>query len=74
MGCLKYILYSLLIFWLISFLFNDTDSTDKDFWHRSNLRLHIDNKTGCHYLSTWSGVIIPRLDKDGHHICIGYEE
>lgn len=50
------------------------DSTDKDFWHKSNLQLHIDNKTGCHYLSTWTGVIIPRLDKDGKHICIGYEE
>lgn len=59
--------------WLISLIFPfGTDSTDKDFWHKSNLILHIDNRTGCHYLSTWTGNLIPRLDNEGNHICTGY--
>lgn len=58
---------------IIYILMPPLDETDKDFFHRSNLQLHIDNKTGCHYLTSWSGVIYPRLDKDGKHICSGYE-
>lgn len=42
------------------------DSTDgKD---RSNLALHVDNLTGCNYLSTKNGGLIIRSDKDGNHI------
>ena len=46
------------------------DSTDGD--SRSGMSLHIDNKTGCHYLGGVS--LIPRLDASGKHICIGHEE
>lgn len=45
------------------------DSTDSD--KRSGMGLHIDNKTGCHYLSNPRGGITPRLDKDNNHLCIG---
>ena len=57
---------------VIIYLLNSSlkfDDTDKNIFHRSDLKLHIDNRTGCHYLSTWTGQIIPRLDKDGKQIC-----
>lgn len=63
-----------IIFFILYFvccLFNPVDSTDYSFFHRSNMSLHIDNKTGCHYLSGWSGVLIPRVDETGKQICTG---
>ena len=70
-------MFSILGFFYIIYAFlcivTPLDSTDKNHFNRSNFHLHIDNKTGCHYLTSWSGVIYPRLDKDGEHICSGYE-
>ena len=68
---LKIFIFWLFIWWLISFI--TLDSTDKDILYKSDLKLHIDNYTGCHYLSTRKGHIIPRLDKDGKQVCSGYE-
>lgn len=70
---MKYFIVILFLVLFVKSLYNPIDSTDKDFWHRSNMALHIDNETGCHYLSGWSGVLTPRLDKDGNHICSGYK-
>lgn len=61
------------ILYLICCLFNPVDNTDYSFFRRSNMSLHIDNETGCHYLSGWSAVLTPRLDKNGNHICSGYK-
>jgi hypothetical protein len=55
----------------ISYL-SPRDSTDYPD-SRSNMELHIDAKTGCHYLSTKYGGIIKRTDKKGKHICWGKE-
>lgn len=49
------------------------DSTDSNST-RSGLKLHVDAKTGCHYLSTARGGITPRYDRDGTHICTGPEK
>lgn len=43
------------------------DSTDGE--SRSGLGLHTDNLTGCQYLSSLRGGLVPRFDKDGTHIC-----
>lgn len=69
---ISFIIALFLWFGVLNSIFNRVDRTDRDFWHRSNLNLHIDNETGCHYLSTWSGIITPRVDKNGKHICSGY--
>lgn len=69
----KFVMIFISLYFLL-LLLNPIDSTDKDFWHRSNMSLHIDNKTGCHYLSGWSGVLIPRINAKGEHICEGAEE
>jgi len=67
----------IVIFLILSFIFNlftPTDSTDKSRFARSGLGLYIDNATGCHYTkSGWFGSTTPRLDKDGNHICTGWE-
>lgn len=49
------------------------DSTDSGST-RSGLGLHVDAKTGCHYLSTARGGITPRYDRNGTHICTGPEK
>lgn len=48
---------------------NKTDSTDKDFWHRSGSKLIIDYETGCEYLGNIFGSVTPRLDGNGKQIC-----
>ena len=68
---LKFFIFWTFLSWLISYI--TLDSTDKDILHKSDLKLHIDNMTGCHYLSTRKGHLIPRLDKDGKQVCSGYE-
>lgn len=49
------------------------DSTDSGS-ARSGLSLHVDARTGCHYLGTARGGITPRYDRDGTHICTGPEK
>ena len=56
----------------ISYL-SGTDSTDTSFFNRSNLQIKVDNLTGCHYLNSARGGVIPRVNKDGKHICTGEE-
>lgn len=44
------------------------DSTDPE-GSRSGLGLRVDAATGCHYLSSGSSGITPRLRADGSHWC-----
>lgn len=46
---------------------DDTDSVDR----RSNMKPHVDARTGCQYLSVAGGGITPRLNAQGEHICGG---
>ena len=69
----KILFFGIFISYLLAFIFTPLDSTDFNAFNRSNLKLHIDNMTGCHYLSTRQGHIIKRVDAKGKHICIGYE-
>ncbi len=48
------------------------DSTGSEIHGRSGFTLHVDDMTGCHYLSVGDG-IIKRFDSLGDHICTGYE-
>ena len=66
--CLLYLAIIMIWNWLP---FN-RDSTDGQ--HRSGMSLHIDDKTGCHYLSSSRGGIIKRYDDIGNHICTGEED
>lgn len=67
-----FIFWVLLIAWGI--VSNKVDTSDYNFWHRSNMRIHVDNLTGCHYLSTGHfGGLVPRLDEYGDQVCTGYE-
>jgi len=47
---------------------NTTDFPFPD--KRSNMELHIDALTGCHYLSSKNGGLTPRLSSNGNHICL----
>lgn len=65
------------LFWIVVLVFFLTlmsnffkvgwDSTDGE--SRSGLGLHTDNLTGCQYLSSPRGGLVPRSDKNGTHIC-----
>lgn len=65
------------LFWIVVFVFFLTlllnffkvgwDSTDGE--SRSGLGLHTDNFTGCQYLSSPHGGLVPRFDSTGKHIC-----
>jgi len=50
-----------------NYLMIGKDSTDGE--NRSNLILHIDNLSGCHYLSSKNGGLTPRLNNKKQHIC-----
>ena len=66
-------IWVIIIFIVIVFVCDrPKDSTDSP-TGRSNMGLHIDNLTGCHYLSTLFGGMTPRLDKHGNHMCRGQE-
>lgn len=38
---------------------------------RSGMRYYVDHGTGCEYLSTLFGNLLPRLDANGEHVCNG---
>ena len=65
------------LLWVVIMLavsyFSPTDATDESRWNRSGMDMHIDHGTGCHYLAGGGffgkQVLIPRLDKDGKHVC-----
>lgn len=59
----------LIMVFISSFAHNSTDYPGE----HSGIKPHIDAKTGCHYLSTSSGALVPRLDKNGVQICTGQE-
>ncbi len=68
----------ILIVGVIIFLIMDKfdigyNSTDSAIHGRSDLKLHVDDMTGCHFLSVPSGGIIRREDSQGNHICTGHE-
>jgi len=44
------------------------DSMDIGRLSRSGLAVHLDNKTGCQYLSTNSGGLMPRMTSHGTHM------
>jgi hypothetical protein len=47
--------------------YNSTDN--KALGIRSGMMLSVDNGTGCEYLMSISGGIIPRMNADGKQIC-----
>lgn len=46
-----------------------SDDTDPPGWAKSGMSLHIDHRTGCHYLGKGGKSLTPRLDRRGNHIC-----
>ncbi|MEG3640470.1 DUF6440 family protein [Magnetococcus sp. PR-3] len=45
------------------------DSTDYP-GQRSGMEIYVDALTGCHYLTTARGGLTPRVDQQGHNICV----
>ena len=69
---MKFILF-LIVLSIVIAAISPTDSTDRGHLKRSGLRLYIDATTGCHYIKGGMfGQMIPRLDKDGEHVCDGW--
>lgn len=69
LGCVVAYVFVLVTLALLNTFIFSRDDTDTPTGARSRLDLHIDNRTGCHYLSTHKGGLTPRLDADGNHIC-----
>lgn len=68
----KFVMLVWIVVLLLDYFHVGWDSTDGD--ERSGLKLHIDNLTGCQYLSTSRGGITPRLDKNAKQICTNSEK
>ena len=47
----------------------DRDDTDPSEGKRSGMTLFTDHGTGCQYLGRAFTALIPRLDRDGNHVC-----
>jgi hypothetical protein len=47
--------------------YDDTDNKVKGI--RSGMAVRTDHGTGCNYLESAKGALIPRLDSHGNHIC-----
>jgi len=45
------------------------DATDAPSGPRSGLMPRIDHGTGCQYLETKNGALLPRMGWNGRHIC-----
>lgn len=72
----NYVFKIVIVFVIIMFgyyLLYPTDTSDEGRFSRSGLALHIDAKTGCHYVASQYGGITPRLTAEGAHICTGEE-
>lgn len=68
---MKFWIIFLVIVWLLGLI--GLDSTDRNRLKKSGLGLYIDNATGCHYIQGGIfGNMVPRLDKNGNHICAGW--
>lgn len=68
--------FTALILLMISFVIQlilPTDPTDSGRFDRSGMSFYKDHDTGCQYLAGGGffgkQVLIPRVDKDGEHIC-----
>ncbi len=73
LNIISLILILAVIIYQINDMFNiGYDSTDSEIHGTSGFTLHVDDMTGCHYLSVGNGVI-RRFDRLGDHICTGYE-
>lgn len=57
------------LFWIVVLVFSLTLILNFFEVGRKGLSLHTDNLTGCQYLSSPHGGLVPRLDKNGTHIC-----
>lgn len=68
---LKVLALAIVFMLLYTILPATTDDTDAGVFDRSGVSLRIDYGTGCHYLEGAGGGMIPRLDKEGNHICSG---
>lgn len=44
------------------------DDSDNGFV-KSGLKIRSDHLTGCEYLESWSGSLMPRVDRDGKQVC-----
>lgn len=65
------ILFALIIYWFISPPSKYDDSDDESKKIRSGMFVYTDHLTGLQYLSKpVFGSLIPRLDRDGNHICV----
>ena len=62
-GFLIYVAIILCLHWFTGGF--DRDSTDGE--DRSGMKIHIDNLTGCHYLSTSGGAMHSRISASGEH-------
>lgn len=65
------VVIGIVIFFVIMFVFNPKDSTDKSWLSRSGLVLYTDYGTGLQYLKGGLfGNLTPRLDGNGKHMSI----
>ena len=62
-GFLIYMITLLCLHWFTGGF--ERDSTDGE--DRSGMKIHIDNLTGCHYLSTSGGAMHSRVSASGDH-------
>lgn len=59
----------IVIYAILSTIFNPMDDTDKSYFKRSGLVLYTDNKTGLQYIKPGLfGSMTPRLDENGNHM------
>lgn len=63
----RLVAFVFLLILVLNFFKVGWDSTDGE--SRSGLGLHTDNLTGCQYLSSTRGGLVPRVDSNGTHIC-----
>ena len=63
----RLIIFVFLLTLVLNFFKVGWDSTDGE--SRSGLGLHTDNLTGCQYLSSPRGGLVPRFGNDGSHLC-----
>lgn len=64
---LFFIICTLIFSWLATIFQIGFDSTDGA--SRSGMKIYTDAMTGCEYLSSQTGGLTPRLDKNSKHIC-----
>jgi hypothetical protein len=66
--CVSCFLIGLVLMIAINAALGKFHGDDTDGITRSNMRPHIDSRTGCQYLSVSGGGITPRKDHNGQHL------